>query len=687
MNPHVYQRMDMIADHYHYDTAGGWTNSRSGKANDLGGGHAHIGMMIYQADTWPSQYKHKLFTINMHGQRVNVERLERNGAGYVARHEPDMFMAADPFFRGLELSVAPDGNVFLVDWSDTGECHEHNGVHRTSGRIYRISHGPKPSPRPIVKPECLRGDGPLQRLWRDYQAGKTTPDQLRSLLHDPDEHVRVWAIRLLTDFWPLDTVVGPRPSAVCPDDQPTRSELVRMAAQDESGLVHLTLASCLQRLPVSQRAPLAAPLLARGQHAQDRDFPLLVWFGLIPLAEASPQALCDLVQRSQLPLVNQFAARFLSSRLDREPEWLDRLLELAAQSPPEFQRSVLLGMQEGLRGWRKAPMPRHWKEFSATPGAQGLPEAVRDLSTLFGDGHALEELRRIAQDSKADMKMRVAALKSLIESRPADLRAICEALLDTRTLNAVAARGLALHDDPQTAQRLARSYRKFHPDDRPGLMEILVSRPSFASALMNEIGTESGRLPPSEISAVTARQIRYLGEDGLNKKLAQVWGQLRDSPTDRLERMRALKQQLHPEALKQADLSAGRKLFQKTCAQCHTLFGAGEKIGPDLTGSQRSHLDYLLENILDPSAVVGKDYHTTTLVTSDGRVLSGLLASRNDQTTVLQTATTRETIPNIEISQTRQTPQSPMPDGLLDHLQAAQVRDLIAYLMHPSQVP
>ncbi len=100
--------------------------------------------MIYLADQWPAAYRDKLFTLNFHGRRVNVDRLERSGSGYVGRHEPDIFFAADPWFRGIDLSYGPDGSVFVLDWSDTGECHEHDGVHRSSGRIYRFTYGEPP---------------------------------------------------------------------------------------------------------------------------------------------------------------------------------------------------------------------------------------------------------------------------------------------------------------------------------------------------------------------------------------------------------------------------------------------------------------------------------------------------------------------------------------------------------------
>ncbi|PYM11215.1 MAG: hypothetical protein DME18_14565 [Verrucomicrobia bacterium] len=114
-------------------------------ANDLGGGHAHIGMMIYQGDNWPAEYRGRLFTLNLHGRRANQEILERRGSGYVGKHAPDFFIAGDPWFRGMELSYGPDGGAFVLDWSDTGECHEYTGVHRTSGRIYKITYDGKGS--------------------------------------------------------------------------------------------------------------------------------------------------------------------------------------------------------------------------------------------------------------------------------------------------------------------------------------------------------------------------------------------------------------------------------------------------------------------------------------------------------------------------------------------------------------
>ena len=140
-NPHVYELIQMHADHWHFDTTGKWNESRDGAANDFGGGHAHCGMSIYLGGRWPSKYRGRLFTLNFHGRRANQEILQRQGSGYVGKHGKDMLMAKDPFFRGMEIGYGPDGNMFVLDWSDTGECHEATGVHRTSGRVYRVAYG------------------------------------------------------------------------------------------------------------------------------------------------------------------------------------------------------------------------------------------------------------------------------------------------------------------------------------------------------------------------------------------------------------------------------------------------------------------------------------------------------------------------------------------------------------------
>lgn len=244
-----------------------------------------------------------------------------------------------------------------------------------------------------------------------------------------------------------------------------------------------------------------------------------------------------------------------------------------------------------------------------------------------------------------------------------------------------------MFDDAEIAETLARSYGRFHPTDRPALLETLVSRPTFALALLDHVGEKRGQIPRTEISAFHARQMQSLGNEAVRQQLKQVWGELRDTPAEKRAEIAKYRKQLTEASTHKPDLVAGRLLYRKTCSQCHRLYGEGEKVGPDLTGSQRANLDYLLENILDPSAVVGKDYRMKVVILLDGRVLNGLVVSENEKVLVFQTATERKTIHRDDIDEIVETSKSPMPDGLLNTLTPQQVQDLISYLRHPSQVP
>ena len=735
-NPHSYALIDQHADHWHFDTGKGWAASRDGSADELGGGHSHCGAMIYLGDNWPNEYRGKLFTFNFHGRRLNVEKLERHESGYVGKHEPDFALFGDPWFRGMDLTYGPDGGVYVIDWSDTGECHENTGVHRTSGRIFKIVFDETKQPaRDLTKLSNVelaelhqhknewfvrqarqqlqeRGEDGLDltdavTILRRQFAGNDSLLFLRSfwtlqliaphddrqlltlMLHD-DEHLRAWAIRTLTERLPIDTSVGTYPvrGSVPGLRDSWMDRLEQLARQDESSLVRLTLASTLRRLPPYFRAKLAATLMTRAEDADDHNLPLLVWYGLTPLADFDLQSLVGLARVSKWPTTRRFIARRIAVEVEKHPKVLNSLLELVTSRTPEFQADVLAGMSEAFVGWRKAPQPPAWEAVQTSIAASNdhkLQDRVRDLSALFGDGRALDELKRVALDKDADLAARKVALQTLIDADAPDVRKLCEELLGTRFLNTIAVRGLASENDPKFGAKLVKSYRSFHALERPQVLAVLVTRPAWADALLGAIA--EGKIPRDDVSAFHARQIRSLNDDELTKQLGQVWGELRDSPADKRDLILKLKAELTPQTLGSADVSRGRALFVKTCSACHTLYGEGGRRGPDLTGSQRRNIDYLLENIVDPSAVVTADFRVTILELTDGRVLTGVITAKNDKAVTLITPTDTLTIERAEIGVQKESKQSLMADGLLQPLLAEQVRDLFAYLMTRHQVP
>ena len=141
-DPNLYKLMGSPVDHLHWG-GGDWTTSRGGKGihSAPGGGHAHSGCMIYLGDNFPKEYRNNLFTCNIHGNRVNRDRIDDTAKGPVLRHEKDFLMANDEWFRGIAINYGPDGGVYVSDWCDTGECHNYQVVDKTNGRIYKVVYG------------------------------------------------------------------------------------------------------------------------------------------------------------------------------------------------------------------------------------------------------------------------------------------------------------------------------------------------------------------------------------------------------------------------------------------------------------------------------------------------------------------------------------------------------------------
>jgi putative membrane-bound dehydrogenase-like protein len=724
-NPRAYTVIDQHADHYHFDIGQGWTKSRAGHADEYGGGHAHIGCMIYQGDNWPAEYRGKLFTVNMHGRRINQEILERSasgGSGYVGKHGKDFMICPDTWFRGMELSYGPDGTVYLIDWSDTGECHESTGVHRTSGRIYRISYATPQKVGPIDLSKMSAGelvnlhthanewftrlgrvelmsrsDGAavealkklatsgdltvrLRATWTLFSLGAIDEATLRAMLSDGDEHVRVTAIRMMTDAWPIDDVDGKRPSRAEAATADGMAVLVKLASSDPSGLVRLAVASAMQRMPLDKRAAVATALMWHAENAEDHNLPLLVWYGLTPVVDAMPDQLAGVAAESKWPLVRKYIARALAEGMDKQPQPLNALLAQASSSADaSFRGDVLAGVAEGLAGVRKAIKPAAWDGFTAKITEPELLPQVQSVSVVFGDGRALDEVKAAVMNTKLGVAARRAALQTLIDGRPDDLKDICVKLLDDRQVNGVAVRGLAQFDDAAVAKKIAGKYRTFAANDRPMVIDALVSRPSSAAALLSEVA--NGKIPRSDVTPFHARQIRAFNDEKLTAQLNSVWGELRESLSDKKATIAKFKAMLTPEVLAKADKTAGKQVFMQTCAICHRLYGQGGEVGPDLTGSGRDNLDYLLDNIVDPSAVVTADFKLSIVTMKDGRILTGMLPAGSDKKVVLRTMTEKLTIDRGDIASVVQSPQSLMPEGLLDALGPEKTAQLIAFLM------
>jgi len=302
--------------------------------------------------------------------------------------------------------------------------------------------------------------------------------------------------------------------------------------------------------------------------------------------------------------------------------------------------------------------------------------------TGSGDGLALDEIRRIALDDKQEMKTRAAALRTLIRRNPDDLVEVCSKLLGVRYLNVEALNGLAKSASPSVADALIRTYRNFALQDRPRVIDTLATRPAWARALLKSVG--DGLLPSEEISVFQARQMLALGDPELTTLLEKHWGKIETTSEAKLAAKRSIQAELAAISADEKSLRLGRTVYDRTCGQCHTLFGAGGKLGPDITGSQRQNFDYLMENVLEPSAVVPPDFRVTQVALKDGRVLSGLMRPRDASTLALVTPAETLILLRSEIVEQKPTGQSIMPEGQLEALNQADRTALLHYLMADS---
>lgn len=662
LNPRVYEVIGHTADHVHWDTGEKWSDINQGMSSstsELGGGHAHMGCLIYKSGVWPEEYSGNLFTSNFHGRRINRDILERQGCGYVAHHGEDFMLMKDPFFRGLDVIAGPDGQMWINDWSDTGECHDNTGLHRSSGRIYRVVY-----------------DGP--------DRGKRTPDfedwlterasasfgkpNIESLLASENEAHRAMGVRFLCEDLANET--------------DTIETLLSIAENDSSGLVRVEVAAGLQRLPVKDRIRVASPLCQREQDADDRQQPQMIWYGIEESVPVHPDQAVELAMVSQIPKVREWISRRLAESLDENPQVVEQLFTRAMRAETlNPLAEILQGIDAGLLGRSRANRPANWDAVVARVKQSGSVEEnrlVRELSLVFGDGLARQTLMTLAFDQSADPAARRAALNTLMRQPTDELLPKLLASVNDRVLVSEVVRALAFFEAPGVSASLIGCWKGF-PLDRDAAIDSLVARKQHARDLLDAV--DSGTIPADAISPYQARQIHNHGDAELSSRLEELWGSVRESPEEKKQELERWKKVLTAERIAAAEVVAGKAIFIKQCSACHQLYSDGYPVGPNLTGGDRHNLDYLMSNMVDPSSVVAAAYRMSVFLLDDGRVLSGVVASENENALTLRTQQRPEEIDKKLIIERNASDVSLMPDGILTQLSESEVVNLVSYLM------
>ena len=249
-------------------------------------------------------------------------------------------------------------------------------------------------------------------------------------------------------------------------------------------------------------------------------------------------------------------------------------------------------------------------------------------------------------------------------------------LLDDAAVRREAIRAAAAYDETAIATALLDRYPSFSDDERREAVHSLAARSSHGRLLTEAIRT--GRIPKQDVPAQLARQLQRI----VGPTFTDAWGPIDLLPADKEAAYAKYRGLLTDAAIERGDLANGQAVYSRVCASCHRLHGSGGEIGPELTGANRSNLEYLLSNILTPSEVIQDAYRMQVVLLDDGRVYSGIPAEENEHQLRLRVANQPEpvTIPVSEIESREIASTSLMPEGLLTNLSNAEVVDLIRYL-------
>lgn len=697
-NPYVYSDIQTIADHRH----------RS----------AHGGARVYQSDAFPASQQGRIFMANIHEHAVLSDVLERKGSGFTAHHGDDFMLANNAQWIGFSMEVGPDGALYVLDWHDNDICGMEVRQKET-GRIFRIA--PQRSlaeqwpgrygdlgkltdaelvglqtsrsdwharrARVILQNRAVKGtlsrdtaqqlrqlfqsssnpDHRLRAMWALHVTKAWTPDTLVQALGDADEYVRAWAIQLL-----------------CEDRSPPAAAIQKfsqLSRDDRSPVVHLYLASALQRLDPGVRWDIASGLMAHSEEVGDPNLPRMIWFGVEPLVAGNPALALDYAARSRMPMLTRFIAR---RAVDADA--VEAVVAALGNSPKAGQPAspkrnaeagdMLEGMRDALDGRFDVVAPAGWRAaYERLERADpSLASLASDVNRRFNDATATASNLQTVGNRNATLDARRQALQTLTLQRRPQLAPALPALLDDPQLRLDAIRAAASFDDESLGKLLIARYPAFSTAEKTEVIQTLASRGRYARMLTDALA--AGAISRQDVPPHVARQLRRVA----GTRFADVWGPIADNVAEDRAYTR-YKGLINDAAMKSANPQSGHALFMRTCGPCHAMYGEGGNVGPDLTGSNRANLEYLLANVLNPNADVPDAYRMVLVTTRDGRTFSGnVIAETDRQLTLRVVGRDNVVVSKSDIQSREATAVSMMPTGLFDSLTDREVLDLVAFL-------
>ncbi len=368
--------------------------------------------------------------------------------------------------------------------------------------------------------------------------------------------------------------------------------------------------------------------------------------------------------------------------------WANLLPRLSA-ADERLRHSILGGLASG---WPKGKSSQfseaernRLRNFESTLDTSALSEWV-EVTRAWSDEALISsavarvrtELQRTLSDTTTPQAARLKSLGRLLrledsaENR-AKVRAELSPLLEPTAAKQVLDL-LAKCRADENGPELVALWPELTPSLRQHLAPIFLKRPAWQQALAEAL--LSGTTTRAELGTeVTEKLILSLPADLADR--------LRNAATNHAvakDRQAAL-DRLLPLIGGPGDPARGRQLFRTLCSSCHQKDGLGAAVAPALDGlGSKAHSDLLLE-IVDPNRSVEATYQLWLAFTKEGESFSGRMLSESRTTIELQdSGDVRHVIPREAIDTLRATNRSLMPEGLIDHFSADDLRSLLTYL-------
>lgn len=692
------------------------------------GGHVTCGGILYQADTFPQEYRDQYIAANLLSNAVYWHKLEPNGSTFKARHGGELLETDDVRFRPVDLTLGPDGSVYVADWTDPRAAHLDpiDNWEKANGRVYKIEYKGSPKlpafdlhtkksselvellrhPNAWWRREARRllaerkdvatyaalkklietekGDVALEAVWALYVSGGWSEEYAAELLSGHgNPHVRAWSARLIGDH--AGAAVSDR----------TRFALASMAAIDVSPIVAAQLASTAKRLPTSAAKEVLARLTLRREFDSDPFFPMLVWWAIESKFDADPLGMSEVVAaavtgKTALSWVERFVRRALS---DGRPEsfaafkgLVERLGDVSGEGRayPVIVRAAETALDSETRADPRA-LREYFaagrKHFTAEDGAllrllARLDDrnAVRAVRSAFLDPpRQVTEMQRLTWiDTIIHCKGRIVTGEEL-------LGVLAEAETDPFRIGLLKA--VEASAEPKAVSSVMVLYPKWTTDVRRRAVTVMLSRPSWARELL--LAIDAGKFPKADVSLDQARAAVGLNDSAVTALVEKHFGKLTPATAgEKQARIAWLNLVINRKGA--GDVAKGKALFTKHCAACHTLFGEGGKVGPDLTTADRKNRTFMLTHVVDPSGYIRPEYVAYQVNTLDGRALTGIVTEPAGESVtlvnVVDNVPQKTVVAKKDIDTMSASAVSLMPEKLLDTLTDAEVRDLFAYI-------